>query len=168
MDLVPLYREMAETGTQFHGLSIMAHRELIGKLIEFHKAKTLLDFGCGRGDAYYFPYQIHRDWGVSRPTLYDPAFMQHDELPPLGERFDGVLCSDVLEHVPEEDVRAFIEGLFARAKKFVWASVCCRPAKKTFADGTNLHVTIQPYLWWVYLFKSCAPKGVAWTLVETK
>jgi hypothetical protein len=30
----------------------------------------------------------------------------------------------------------------------VWASVCCRPAKKHFPDGVNMHVTVMPLDWW--------------------
>lgn len=168
MDLLPLYREMAATGNQFHGLSILAHREEIGILIKKYRARTLLDFGCGRGDAYQPPHLLHKTWKVDRPRLYDPAFAQHDQLPPKGERFDGVLCSDVLEHVPMVDVYAVIDELFGRANKFVWASVCCRPAKKKFPDGTNLHVTIETYRWWKRLFQERARPKVAWVLLESK
>jgi hypothetical protein len=80
-----------------------------------------------------------------------------------------VICSDVLEHVPEAEVPMFVERLFKRARKHVWASVCCRPAKKTF-PGTqvNLHVTLQPVSWWSAWFEDCSRMhGVPFTLVET-
>lgn len=165
-DLRPLYRAMAEQGENFHGLSIVQHRDQIKRLIEKHGASTLLDFGCGRGDAYWIPHYLHRYWGVPRPELYDPSFDSHDKLPMTGHQFDGVLCSDVLEHIPAEDVDEFIAGLFGYAKKFVWASVCCRAAKKTFPDGTNLHVTIQPLGWWKRRFALKAG-GIHWELTET-
>jgi len=167
--LVPLYREMAASGDQFHGLSILQHKAQIGKLIVRHGARKVLDFGCGRGDAYKSPHKVHRDWNLKwwDVTLYDPSFPTHDEKP--GGKFDGVLCSDVLEHVEEADVDAFIEDLFTRASKFVWASVCCRPAKKCFpGTETNLHVTIHPVEWWDQKFADAAEKhAVAYYLVET-
>lgn len=79
-------------------------------------------------------------------TLYDPAFRRDDILP--AGKFDMVICSDVLEHVPEDEVDQLIERLFGYGRLIIWASVCCRLAKKTFADGTNMHVTVQPYEWW--------------------
>jgi hypothetical protein len=73
----------------------------------------------------------------------------------------------VLEHVREEDVRDFVANLFGHAKKFVWASVCCRPAKKTFPDGeTNLHVTIHQLQWWLDIFNELCD-GKPFALVET-
>lgn len=168
-DYLPLYREMAAGGDNFHGLSIVQHSRVIGKLINRLGAKTILDYGCGRGDAYKQPHRLHRDWGLRwwDVTLYDPSFPEHNEEPGKTEKFDGVLCSDVLEHVPEEQVDEFVARLFHHAKKFVWASVCCRPAKKCF-PGTeiNLHCTVRPFEWWQEVFQRHAG-GIEFCLVET-
>jgi hypothetical protein len=166
--LVPLYKEMARTDTaNFCGLSILQHQKSIAKLIRQVGVRTVLDYGCGRGDAYRSPYKTHQAWFVSRKniTLYDPAF-HANSAPPSGQ-YDVVLCSDVLEHIPEHEVEEFIARLFLYARKAVWASVCCRPAKKLFADGTNMHVTVKPYEWWHETFGRLAPPGVQWVLVET-
>lgn len=144
--LVDQYRKLAATGASFTGLSIIQHESVIRRLIQKSRSKTVLDYGSGRGDAYRSPHRIHNFWGVPKPTLYDPAFPRH-EAKPVG-KFDAVLCSDVLEHIPEEHVEALIADLFWYAKKFVWASVCCRPAKKCFEDGTNMHVTVKEFAWW--------------------
>jgi hypothetical protein len=148
-DLIPLYKEMAATGINFPGLAILQHKTEIGQLIKKHGAKKVLDFGCGRGDAYKAPHRLHSEWGMKwwDVTLYDPAFPRFMENP--HGKYDAVLCSDVLEHIPEDQLEDFIANLFSYAYKFVWASACCRPAKKTFPDGvTNLHVTLQPMDWW--------------------
>lgn len=156
-DLVPLYKQMASTGVHFPGTAILGHAKDIGKLVKQYDAHKLLDYGCGRGDAYRAPHRVHVQWGLKwwDVTLYDPAFSRIDE-EPYGT-FDGVLCSDVLEHIPESQVEDFIGRLFHFARKFVWASVCCRPAKKTFPDGvTNLHVTLHPVEWWQEKFTAVA------------
>lgn len=165
-DLIPLYRDMAAGGGNFRGLSILQHASQIAKLVKTHQAKRLLDYGCGAGEAWKSPNRLHRELGLRwiDVMLYDPAFPEHNDKP-YGS-FDGVLCSDVLEHVPEELVDAFIATLFGHAKRFVWASVCCRPAKKCFPDGTNLHVTLHPLEWWVERFDKHAGT-IAYTLVET-
>ncbi len=169
--LIPLYRTMASDGANFRGLSILQHSKEITQLMRGHKGRTLLDYGSGAGDAWRKPHRLHERLGIRwfDVTLYDPAFPSHDEKP--HGIFDGVLCSDVLEHVPAADVDAVLADLFKHARRFVWASVCCREAKKCFPDGTNLHVTIQPLEWWRDRLTAAqlANPGptVPFTLVET-
>lgn len=165
-NLIPLYRQMAADGASFRGLTILEHRKQIAQLCRQHKAASLLDYGCGAGDAWRAPHRLHRDLGLRwfNVTLFDPAFEDHNEKP-YG-MFDGVLCSDVLEHIPEDELDTLIATLFSHARSFVWASVCCRPAKKSFPDGTNLHVTQHPMDWWQERFQR-VPYRVPFTLVET-
>lgn len=167
--LVPQYKEMAATGLHFAGLAILQHVKIVDKMVRKHSAQSILDYGCGRGDAYRAPHRLHAQLGLKwfNVTMYDPAFTANAAQP--RGKFDGVLCSDVLEHIPEEDVDEFIENLFGYAKKFVWASVCCRPAAKTFPDGvTNLHVTLHPLDWWADRFEVAQAKyGIDFHLTET-
>ena len=167
--LTPAYRQMILAGSDsFAGLSILQHADSIGELVKRVHARTLLDFGCGRGDAYRKPHKVYRHWGLDRSaiTLYDPSFLRDNVLPK--GKFDVVLCSDVLEHVPEIEVDAFIERLFTYARRGVWSSFCGRPAKKTFPDGTNLHVTLHPHEWWSAKFDAVSKRhGVPFVLVET-
>jgi hypothetical protein len=155
--LVPLYSDMAADGHSFRGFSILQHAKAIRTHFVFAKVKTVLDYGCGRGDQYRSEHRLFKAWGIRwcDMYLYDPAFPQYATLP--DRRFDAVICSDVLEHIPEDEVDRFIADLFNHAKKLVWASVCCRPAKKSF-PGTeiNLHVTLRPLEWWDAKFKEIA------------
>jgi hypothetical protein len=169
--LAPLYRQMATEGKNFGGMSIMQHAKSIRKLVKRTNATTLLDYGSGAGGAYK-ETKFCRDIGIPwhQVTLYDPAFAEHSKKPKEGKKFDGVLCSDVLEHIPEDEVQAFIQELFNYAKRFVWASVCCRPAGKTFPNGiTNLHVTLKNMDWWHERFReaSATNLGAVYHLVET-
>jgi hypothetical protein len=167
--LVPHYQEMAARGASFFGLSVLQHETSIRSFAEAMGVKSVLDFGCGRGDAYGAPYFMHRRLGVPDDglTLYDPAF-QELAAPPVGEH-DLVICSDVLEHVPKHEVDEFVAVLFSHARRGVWASVCCRLAKKAFDDGRNLHVTVRPFSWWSAKFSEAAKQrpGIEWSLIET-
>ena len=165
-ELIGRYRDMAAMGGNFHGLSVLQHADQIGKLLKKHGCETLLDWGCGRGDAYSSPHKLHQTWGIKRKDvwLYDPAFERYHEKPT--RKFDGVVCSDVLEHVPEAEVIDFITELFKHSKKVVWASVCCRAARKCFPyTDINLHVTVKPFQWWQDMFESLST--VDFVLVET-
>ena len=167
-ELIALYRTAAADGQNFRGLSILQHRSLLAKLCKRHDAKSLLDYGCGAGDAYRSPHRLHHDLRIKRQNvgLYDPAFP--DLATPPVRRYDAVLCSDVLEHIPEPEVGGFLDTLVEYANKFVWASVCCRPAKKSFPDGTNMHVTVQPFEWWQAKAAAVAKSaGVPFYIVET-
>lgn len=168
--MIPDYRELAKHADKnFLGLSVLNHVVSIRKLLTDTESHTMLDFGCGRGEAYKSPHKLYKQLGLPRHavTLYDPAFMPTAALPK--GQFDLVVCSDVLEHIPEHEVDEFIARLFSYAKKAVWASVCCRPAKKFFPDGRNLHVTVQPFDWWGEKFSACAgDAGPGFALVETK
>lgn len=168
--LAPVYKELAAGGGNFWGDSIMQHERVIYKLLRKTGARTALDFGCGRGDPW-IRYSFQDKLRLDAITLYDPAFPGHDQLPQA--TFDAVLCSDVLEHIPEDEVAAFVDRLFGYATKMVWASVCCRPAKKVLPDGTNMHITVRPLTWWQGIFASAHEKAkrtgnvIAYRLTET-
>ena len=161
--LIDYYRDAITAGAQFYGLGVVQYAKPIGKMMTRTGAKTVLDYGCGMGHAYTRK-KLHKRWGLNPPTLYDPAVLQFSAKP--NGTFDGVICSDVLEHVGEELVDAVIAELFAYANKFVWASVCCRPAKKCFPDGRNMHVTIKNFAWWEEKMNRAA-KGKLHLLSET-
>jgi hypothetical protein len=166
-DVLKGYRQMADGGVQFRGLTLLNHVEQIARVVTEHECRSMLDYGSGAGDGYLPPHLAHERIGLPRDVirLYDPSFPQHGA-PPLGT-FDLVVCSDVLEHIPEKQVPAFVANLFSYADKVVWASVCCRPAKKSFSGTSiNLHATVMPFGWWQAQFERQAPPEVKWMLVE--
>lgn len=165
MDLGTEYKRMANTGLHFRGLSVVQHADQIHQLILDTGSKTLLDWGCGGGDQYREPHMLHKRWGVE-VKRYDPNFAKFCIKP--NKVYDGVICTDVLEHLKENRVDELIGNLFRHARRFVFASVCCRPATKTFGNGRNVHVTIRPFGWWYAKFIAEAnANSVVWSLVET-
>jgi hypothetical protein len=167
VNLIDEYRKLAEGGRQFFGNSLLNHEKEIGEFIRELGATSLLDYGCGAGMPYDSPYKVWKNWGLN-PTfirLYDPAFKEHSK--PVTGKYDIVISSDVLEHIPEDQVDSVIQTMFSHARKGVWASICTRPAKKCF-PGTkiNMHVTLHPMQWWDDTFKEHAG-GLPYRLVET-
>lgn len=164
MRLIDEYRRM-HVAKLYPGTPLLPWGPTLGRLIRRTRAATLLDYGCGAGEQYTV-HKINRRWGV-RPTLYDPAVPGLD-VKPAGQ-FDGVICTDVMEHVPEDELPAVIAELAGFARLWCFATVCCRPAKKSFADGRNVHVTQRPIGWWqAQLGAALAGTGARLVLRETK
>ena len=152
--------------TVFPGSSLFPHVHRIKKLIEATGSENLLDYGCGKGfqyDPLSVPaYGLRAGdtlmdlWSIDNIHLYDPCHPPFDALP--GERFDGVISTDVLEHCPEDDLPWILEEIFGLAKKFVFANVACFPARRRLPDGENAHCTIQGVHWWKQCLGACAAR----------
>lgn len=156
MRLLNATRDMHRRG-KFPGCWSKDVRKRIEALIEQFDAKTILDYGSGRGKQYK-----RVDWR-EKVTMYDPAVAGRD-VKPTGQ-FDGVLCTDVMEHIPEEEVDEAIGDLFRYARKFMFVRIATRPARKHFPDGTNVHVTVRPKPWWLDRFaryKTDASVHIEW------
>ena len=93
-------------------------------------------------------------WGVERIVCFDPAYEPFSRAPQ--GLFDGVICTDVLEHCPEADLPWIIAELFGFARRFVFASIACHPAVKRLPNGENAHCTVRPPPFWAELFISAA------------
>lgn len=142
--LIPQYRQL-HAKHMFPGMSITPFVREITEIVWLSKAKRILDYGCGEGHQYIYE-RFYEAWGTKIPTMYDPAVPGLDQ-PPTGV-FDGIICTDVLEHIPEDELDNVINDLINFSRMWVFASVCCRLAKRRFEDGTNCHVTIKPFTWW--------------------
>lgn len=154
---IELYRRLhtEEGGWKFAGLSILPYAKRIKKLIREVQAETLLDYGCGKG-RQYSEHGVHRMWKRGTPALYDPAVAGLD-VKPAGT-FDGVLCCDVAEHIPEEEVGVFLADVMGYARKFVFMTISCAPADKRLPDGRNCHLTVRPPKWWAAQISSVKRK----------
>jgi hypothetical protein len=155
----------------FDGRSLPRQAARIKALVARTGSKALLDYGCGKGAVYLAPKfaegpqfwnGIRAYWGVDQVRCYDPGHLPFSELPT--GTFEGVICTDVLEHCPEEDMPWIVAELFGYAERFVFANVACYPAGKTLPNGENAHCTIQPVPYWQALFEAAAAArpGVLW------
>jgi 2-polyprenyl-3-methyl-5-hydroxy-6-metoxy-1,4-benzoquinol methylase len=137
-----------ESETIFRGRMQQCAKWEIGELMGRYKSKTLLDYGCGKGKQYR-EEEVHKEcMGGIVPTLYDPGVVEYERKPE--GVFDGVICVDVLEHVPEEDLDVVVGDLvrFSRQWCFMLISCSLSGKKKRLADGRNLHVTLwSPEKW---------------------
>ena len=141
----------------FAGQSLPRQAPHIKRLIQQTAAASILDYGSGKGYQYSLRRMVdaesgidHPDiksyWGVKEIRCFDPGYPPFSELP--SGLFDGVICTDVLEHCPEEDIGWILEELFAFARRFVFANIACFPARKLLPNGGNAHCTVKPVKWW--------------------
>jgi hypothetical protein len=140
----------------YPGNSLPAHAPAIKRLVQSTQSTSILDYGCGKGLQYQWTDLKLKDgtiaptlksyWGVDDIRCYDPAVPKFMALPT--QKYDGVISTDVLEHVPTDDVDWILQEIFGFANKFVFLNIACHKAKARLPDGRNAHTNAHPPSWW--------------------
>lgn len=179
--LIEMYRTMHQEGSPdvgrppemtFTGKSLAEHVGPIAEMIRASGTKTVLDYGSGKAK-FYAPYpgeatesrfKSMREWGDTKVTCYDPGYEPFSGA--IDPAYDSVICTDVLEHITEEDIPWVLDKLFTHARHFVYAVAVCYPARKFLPDGRNAHCTVQPSEWWLEQLEGAARRnpGIKWRL----
>ncbi len=156
--------EWREAEQTFSGKMLLEHAPAIRDLIERTGSRTLLDYGSGKGQAYEKKDlqladgetvgTLQEYWRLDSIHCYDPGYAPFSQLPE--QRFDGVICMDVLEHVTEPDLPWLLDEIFGYARRFVFANIACYPALKSLPNGQNAHCTVRPPDWWKGLIHAVA------------
>lgn len=142
---IDLYREYHKNPAVYPGNSLYDHIADIGKMVAEVDAYSVLDYGCGKGTQYAND-KMHRAWKITKLALYDPAVPKFEKRPE--GKFDLVVCTDVLEHVPEDEIPGVLEDIDSYAAKAVFFSICTRKAWAVLPNGENAHCTIKSKGWW--------------------
>lgn len=153
MDYAAIYGQMHRKEKAFAGRSIRPYVKDIAVLVEETKPRRILDYGSGKG-FQYLVLRVHEQWGGMLPHCYDVGVRQLREKPQ--GPFDGVICTDVMEHIDEPDVDAVLADIFSTipprddaGTSFAFFSIACRPAaRKLLPDGRNVHLTVREPAWW--------------------
>lgn len=149
------YKRLHTSGV-FAGYSLLHFADNIYNMIKDTGSYTVLDYGSGKG-YQYSKKKIDLYWGVE-VDCYDPGYEPFNTLP--NKMYDGVVCTEVMEHIPEDEIDNAMYNIFARANKFVFLSVSLVPAAKTFTNGDNVHVTLKTKEWWNEKIDRHNTKGV--------
>ncbi len=161
-----------------HGAKLI---DLIG-FFRRQQVRTILDAGCGTGQLMRqimteFPDEFDvRGFDISSNCL-DSSFdaIREDiltvgclwNLAEFGAVYDGVICTDVMEHIPPERVAASLDNLRRSTAKAAYLGIALFPdgyGKKIL--GEPLHLTVREPQWWIAAIQD-AGYTVASAIVET-
>jgi hypothetical protein len=154
---------------QFDGYRVVSPGEaVVDRFIQVAKPEGLVvDFGCGTGRAGL----KLRAAGLSvflidfadncrdEETLHLP-FLEWDLMRPCPVAANYGFCSDVMEHIPPDDVVTVIRNIMGSARsvffqistvKDSWGEIISHP----------LHLTVRPHEWWLNVFQDLG-FNVAW------
>jgi SAM-dependent methyltransferase len=155
----PYYLESVQRGAEFQkhnkswaGYDVVKYQKLIKDLVNKYNAKTILDYGCGKGLQYKEPLPYGGGPGIELPQdqwqtfdqylgvevyCYDPCVEGFEQLPPKGTKFDGVICTQVLNSIPDDDMSWVRDLLENYATKFCFIGLNYQreaKGKKTMYD----------------------------------
>ena len=170
-EIINKYKNFHTQGTKklrpdqtFKGYSLLRWIEQIKKIINYHECNSLIDYGCGKAVPYNGKLTVNNVeyvnvkeyWNINDIQLYDPGVELFNQYP--RKKADGVICTDVIEHIPEEDIFIFIDDIFQLANKFVFIVIATIPASKIFDDGMNIHLCLKNKKEWSIIFKEYKKK----------
>ena len=165
-ELLDAYKAMHKDERAFMGISLIPLTLIIKQIFDDNKIKSFLDYGCGKGLLYTKDFKkvdkgnrypnlvepIQDTLNIKDFALYDPAYPEHEQLP--NKTYDAVISTDVLEHVPSQDLDWVMDKIYSYATKIVFLNVCGQAAIKTVPEGKhkgrNVHVSLFDNDWWVH------------------
>tara|TARA_B100001758_G_C17861197_1_gene329036 strand:- start:108 stop:539 length:432 start_codon:yes stop_codon:yes gene_type:complete len=89
-------------------------------------------------------------WDISEIKLYDPGVKDYEHYP--SKKYDGIICTDVLEHIFIDDLNNVVKDIMNFSNKFVFFVISTVLDKKFLANGENVHVTVKDETWWKSFF----------------
>lgn len=128
------YYEIIESVTKFHlenksysGGGTLGYADEIRNLSLKYDARSLLDYGCGKG-LQYEPGSIisfgeqnttfDKFIGVETVYKFDPCIEKFKDHPPLGSKFDVVIAIQSLTAIPDIDMPMVVNQLMSMTNKF--------------------------------------------------
>ena len=180
-DLIDSYKVLHQEEGKFKGISLVPLVPTLMSLVKENNCKTLLDYGCGKAIPYDknrckevdLRHPIQKLCNLKSFDLYDPAYEKYSKL--SKKKYDIVVCTDVLEHIAEQDIDYVLTEILSHSKKIVFLNISCQPALKHFKEGKfkgkNVHISVFDPSWWGHKIGNIWNKFnhlKVYTLCETK
>ena len=182
------YKQSVELGQHFQknnpknwaGNDSKSYHNYIRFLMDRYAARTVLDYGCGKGQQYtdVVPYGL--PGGVmSEPMTfqtrirarsvykYDPCVPEFDQ-EPVGQKFDAVICTQVLGNIPDDDIALIKHKFMNYAAKFVFIGLHSSPPKSKKRIYDPVHVTPNRTVeWYQEQFSDWSGPNLYWWFRES-
>ncbi|MGB1236361.1 MAG: methyltransferase domain-containing protein [Planktomarina sp.] len=139
-ELIEQYKQL-HASKPYGRSSELKARYVQRELMYLDTVDTILDFGCGQSRLVDWLAKMSDAQGLR----YDPAIPAYDTKPTVP--CDAVVCTDVLEHIPEENVISFLQDIRAITQN-AYFNVSIRAAIEILPNGENAHCTVKPADWW--------------------
>ena len=114
--------------------------------------KSMLDYGCGQGNLADI-FQKKKQCTIYK---YDPAIEEYATL--INHPVDLITNSDVLEHIPEDEIPVVLKNI-SRLSKNAFFAIHLKEASEILENGQNAHCTIQKPQWWQSKIKEYFPNA---------
>lgn len=125
-------------------------------LFNIDKNKKCIDLGCGRASlSKYFSqytgidvseYIIKNNLNNRQGLFYHKSL---DELYDLTENYDVAICSDVMEHIPENEIDNTLKSISSLQVQHYYFAISTRKSVLLDANGNNLHLSILTASKWI-------------------
>lgn len=133
-----------------------------------------LDIGCGTGKGIKESRDLGLDvWGcdiADNTGIWDEygildycQVAPASKLPYEDDSFDFIVCSEVMEHVPESQVDDCLrEAHRVGSERFIY-TICLQEETSPVGGLVNSHITIKPREWWLQKFSEHGFKNIKWS-----
>ena len=177
LESVELGKKFQKENSSWGGDDCKNYHNQIRFLMDKYNAKTVLDYGCGKGRQYQelLPYWLNNGQVTEPMTFqtrinaesvykFDPC-VEGLDVEPVGQKFDAVICTQVLGSIPDADIPWVRDKLMNYATKFVFIgkhSVTKPPKlKKRMYDANyvNYNRTVE---WYQEQFKEWSGPKLYW------
>ena len=139
----------------FSGRFMVRYLDDILTIARAHKAKSMLDYGCGRGVQYEDPVEVDGRQikvtdmlaaaDVRDITKYDPGYPPFAQEP--SGRFDLVICTQVLGSIPITDLGKVLDRIFSYAIRAVYIGEVLNDAPRKQLHHTLASAGKMPHAW---------------------
>lgn len=117
----------------------------------YDDARTALDFGCGNGHAVRAMRAAGHEWfgleysqAAFDKYLAEPWFFVGETTQFADRQFDLLYSTEVLEHVPPDNVEEVIADLARITDRYMFLTISLRPS----SQNNRFHCTLRPRAWW--------------------
>lgn len=163
-----LYQSVPKYGTSEIRISF------VKPLLEQISFRNVLDVGAGVGQMIRWIISVWKDIEVKgielspvalqrAKDLVDAGILHHgsvQNIPWDASSFDLVLCTDVLEHIPESELDMSMREIYRVTRRFVVITTDVNPAIEQIHmigpyKGMRVHEVLRPGRWWKEQAEKC-------------